>query len=1386
MIIIKGDQTASAYLGMVLTKAFILILMIITLLTGQEIPVKVVEGKSFEHDLSGKEINNIKPIPIASFSTNELLNTPITHNIPQRLNKIIYDTKIDISEETAIKIALKRSGKNVEERKNYTIFPLFDFEDNLIGYDVDVILDGREFPNFMTVAEEWRSYCNQQKQNQQRKQYSKDDPTIGQRITESDTYKSFFISSSFDYSPVRATHSGVSNYFASGWMANEIASRVLKDGSIIVDKVYVIGSWARAYLFKDATDSVIVLGQEPWECFEAESYLKFKRTQIEQAKKEHRNYLEDNIPNHENEQYNERNHNQNRMFDLLTNDRTNRTIQYISGYNSWFEPLEWHFGCAPTAGAMVLNYWENRSWFGKLNYKFYAELDLIENDWDCHVASLQLSLNNTMDTDTDGDTYVYDIYPGMQTYANAAGYSFSDGPNWTGSFINDYHWADIVSEINANYPFTWSNTWYTTGTHTVAAVGYDDTNMEVLFYNTWATGGNVIDSEAYNGGLFSWGAAPHPGGQINYDAKLISPDGFQSFGECGIEGEFCAGNTIEIEWDNFGNPGDHVNIYYSTDGGINWSGIVNTGDDGSYFWTIPNEANTSNGRILIQQYSTPTNFVSSDGSYGNFRIWNSMPISGHITDGNNGIEGVTVTFYDGFSTDITITDINGYYYYDEVCIGWSGTATPYLAGWEFDPESIEYTNIWGDQIDQDYVGDQINIVINGYIRDGNNNGIQGVLLTFNNSGGTDYTDSDGYYSESVDYGWSGTATPDLDGWSFTPPSITYPALTTDQNNQNYTGIDAGNNVIIVPDDYASIQNAINAATDGDMILVHPGTYNENLDYHGKDVLIGSLYLTTLDTAYISTTIIDGISNNEVVNMVNVDSTGGLIGFTIIKEGIANGAIECRYSTARILGNKIVGDNSSNTSGILCFNYASPKIERNVITGFTFGVYPWNESSPDIINNTIVDNSYAIRPCELSSPLISNNILVYNNVGISINNSTPSILYNNTWGNTHNYRDELTGSNFTPTPGTGEIHLNPLFQDYDNQDYSLLEDSPCIDAGNPELPLDPDGTISDIGAYYYNQEPAGAGGLIAYYPFNGNANDESGNGNDGVIYGAALTADRFGNENSAYSFDGVDDNIRIPHDDAFNIQYEISISFWVKLETAAPYYFPYHIIQKSGSWGGGQGNSSGFDIHFGLNGVTSANIYTVWHTGFSAETFYQLALTYNGSVAKWYEDGVLKDSVTVSDNIPLTTTDIWIGQHEQDLRYNFDGVIDDIRLYNRALSDSEIDSLFTLGEWPHVAIDANYHQASPSTYKVFQNYPNPFNPTTQIRYKLPEREFVNVTVYDLLGHLVVTLVNKVEEPGYRSVNWNATDSNGREVSAGMYLYVIQAGEYVQTKKMVLLK
>ena len=92
-----------------------------------------------------------------------------------------------------------------------------------------------------------------------------------------------------------------------------------------------------------------------------------------------------------------------------------------------------------------------------------------------------------------------------------------------------------------------------------------------------------------------------------------------------------------------------------------------------------------------------------------------------------------------------------------------------------------------------------------------------------------------------------------------------------------------------------------------------------------------------------------------------------------------------------------------------------------------------------------------------------------------------------------------------------------------------------------------------------------------------------------------------------------------------------------------------------------------------------------------------------------------------------------------------------------------------------------HEVIPKSFTLHQNYPNPFNPITTLRYDLPQESDVTLTIYDITGRMVQTLVNELQQSGMKKVIWNASD-----VSSGVYIYRIQAGNFTQTRKMILLK
>ena len=93
---------------------------------------------------------------------------------------------------------------------------------------------------------------------------------------------------------------------------------------------------------------------------------------------------------------------------------------------------------------------------------------------------------------------------------------------------------------------------------------------------------------------------------------------------------------------------------------------------------------------------------------------------------------------------------------------------------------------------------------------------------------------------------------------------------------------------------------------------------------------------------------------------------------------------------------------------------------------------------------------------------------------------------------------------------------------------------------------------------------------------------------------------------------------------------------------------------------------------------------------------------------------------------------------------------------------------------------------PDVFALYNNYPNPFNPVTNITYDIPEVSNVTLEIYNVMGQKVRTLVAGSHEPGRYRVLWNATNDFGEGLSSGMYIYKIQAGDFVNVKKLILMK
>ena len=292
--------------------------------------------------------------------------------------------------------------------------------------------------------------------------------------------------------------------------------------------------------------------------------------------------------------------------------------------------------------------------------------------------------------------------------------------------------------------------------------------------------------------------------------------------------------------------------------------------------------------------------------------------------------------------------------------------------------------------------------------------------------------------------------------------------------------------------FSTIQNGINFSSNTDTVLVQPGTYVENINFNGKLITVGSLFLTTQDTTYISSTIIDGNSSGSVVTFESgEDSTAVLSGFTITNGSYnTGGGIHCENSSNPSLNNLSIVNNSStgHGGGIYCWN-SNPILENITISGnstvhYGGGIFCYWNSSPSIKNVTLTDNSanygggincYTTSDPSLENVTISGNTASVFGGGIYCYDSSPSLINTILWNDSPQEIYIGTGS-VTVTysdiegswTGTGNIDSDPLFVDPVSGDYHLQLESPCVDAGDPAFPLDPDGSIIEMGAYYCPQ------------------------------------------------------------------------------------------------------------------------------------------------------------------------------------------------------------------------------------------------------------------------------------------------------------------------------
>jgi hypothetical protein len=279
------------------------------------------------------------------------------------------------------------------------------------------------------------------------------------------------------------------------------------------------------------------------------------------------------------------------------------------------------------------------------------------------------------------------------------------------------------------------------------------------------------------------------------------------------------------------------------------------------------------------------------------------------------------------------------------------------------------------------------------------------------------------------------------------------------------------------------------------------------------------------------------------------------------------------------------------------------------------------------------------------------------------------------------------------------------------------------------------------------------GLVAYYPFNGNANDESGNGNNGTVYGASLTTDRFGKVNSAYAFDGISNYILAESTSNLNNN-NYTYSFWVNSKTIKPCSFIMELgytdlwysqsfgvnnnyLSTSG-WSANSANTNDSRINFQTGTVPT---YNVWHN---------VVMQRSDNLVSIYEDGKLLSSEVVKGLSPYYNSPLsfYIGTRSNWAtnpgNFFFGGLIDDIRIYNRALNPAEITALNSITTDSVIAGDVIADKEQIIEIPIYTNYS--LSPENVISYQFDVD--YDVTKLEYVGN---STVGTIAEGGSVSVN-----------------------------------
>jgi len=308
------------------------------------------------------------------------------------------------------------------------------------------------------------------------------------------------------------------------------------------------------------------------------------------------------------------------------------------------------------------------------------------------------------------------------------------------------------------------------------------------------------------------------------------------------------------------------------------------------------------------------------------------------------------------------------------------------------------------------------------------------------------------------------------------------------------------------------------------------------------------------------------------------------------------------------------------------------------------------------------------------------------------------------------------------------------------------------------------------------------GLIARYPFDGNANDVSGNANHGALMGSVSgTTDRFGLPNRAYSFNGLNAYILVPASTSLNSPTTAC--------TQAGWALLYGVSQVGSGFNPLIMKSTTGDNAFMYRMITNPDYvgaaFNNWNTAQSAgqvtplNTWHHFATVFNGATVRYFFDGVYIGSQPMVMSIAADNRALTIGADFPGIPEYFNGKIDDVCLYNRALSDADIAEL--------------YQQATPTavigsapSLSVGYAMPNPASGESRLQFQLASSEDVRLDVFDVAGHHIRNLGSGVRESGSHSISWDGRGDDGRQSASGVYFFRVKTSNQTLTRSIVLMR